>query len=267
MNPRRFYFRMLGTIELVDPTGTPVEPLTAHPKTLALLAFIVLSCRGGPCSRDTLLAYFWPDLSMKRARHALRQTLYEIRQALGVGVLEVRGRHGVTLSKSRFGADVLDLLKALDERRVDDVAALFRGELLPGLHVKGAHEFDAWLAGERETLVRSVSGTLWRESRRLAQAGDLDAALLRGRQALLHDPYNEGGLRDLMSVLLKGGRSMEALRVYRDARDRVRKVGMKLGMETEALAEQCQSDHLSGAAQVQSPVSDGKPAAGVPEGR
>lgn len=240
MSPSRFYYRMLGTVELVDSTGTPVEPLAARPKALALLAFIVLSSRGAPCSRDTLLAHFWPDLSTRRARHALRQALYEIRQALGEDVLELRGRHEVALSRTRFAADVLDLFDALDSGRLDDVVALFRGELLPGLHVKGAREFDAWLLGEREGLNRAASGALWRDSRRLVQLGDVDAAVARGRQALVHDPFNERGLRDLMTVLYESGRSVEALGLYRAFRTRVlREIGIQPGKETEALAEQC----------------------------
>jgi DNA-binding SARP family transcriptional activator len=259
----RFYYRMLGTAELVDPSGTPVEPLTAHPKSLALLAYIILSSRGAPCSRDTLLAYFWPNLSVKRARHALRQTLYEIRQALGEGVLEMRGRHGVTLSKSRFGADVLDLFEALDEHRPDRVVALFRGELLPGMHVKGAHEFDAWLLAEREALNRRVSAALWAESRRLAEAGDTETAVVWGRQALVQDPYNESGLRDLMLLLAENGRPVEALRVYRRFRDRVRRqIGMKLGQETEALAAQLRRRSQVHVLPVQSSVAGGEVPAG-----
>jgi DNA-binding SARP family transcriptional activator/predicted Zn-dependent protease len=209
-------YRMLGAIGLSDGDGSPLRDLLARPKSLALLAFLTLESREGPVTRDSLLSHFWPDASTGAARHALRQALYDIRQSLGPEVIETQGHTGVTLDRSRFTADVLELLDALEEGRAEDAAALYQGDLLPGLHFTDASpEFEAWLDGNRSWLRRQFTELAWKRSGDAASEGRRDDAIRWADRALEHDPYNEGGFQALMRLLHDGGRTAEAVHRYR----------------------------------------------------
>ncbi|HNB51475.1 MAG TPA: hypothetical protein PK530_06010, partial [Anaerolineales bacterium] len=54
-------------------------------KALALLAYLAL--HDHPVQRDTLAAFFWPELDQSRARAALRRTLTPLNHALGENAL------------------------------------------------------------------------------------------------------------------------------------------------------------------------------------
>ena len=74
--------RLLGSQELERTDGADASEVFAQPKPFALLAY--LACRtDGFLRRDTLLAVFWPELDTFAARRALRNALYQLRQALG----------------------------------------------------------------------------------------------------------------------------------------------------------------------------------------
>lgn len=239
----RVRYRMLGTIEVVDGRGTIRTDLAARPKSLALLAYLALEARDGSCTRDSILALFWPDASTAGGRHALRQALYELRQALGPEVIETRGHATVCLSRDRFAADALELLDALEAGRVEDVVRLYRGDLLPGLHVAAAApELEGWLDRTRDELRARVGEALWREGRRAEDEGDPARAVRWARLGVEHDPYDEDGLRRLMALLRTTGRSAEAIRAFRAFRARLAsELEVPCSPETEALAAEIAS--------------------------
>src|SRR2546428_9961589 len=63
----------------------------ATKEAVGLLAILGLSARQG-LSRDRIEAYLWPESSSARAQHALDQTVYAIRHALGSDVIVATGR-------------------------------------------------------------------------------------------------------------------------------------------------------------------------------
>jgi DNA-binding SARP family transcriptional activator len=220
--PGRVRYRMLGTIDLSNGDGSSYRDLLARPKALALLAFLTLETREGPCTRDKLLSHFWPDANTDAARHALRQALYDLRQCLGPDVMETQGHTGVVLVRSRFTADVLELLDALDEGRAEDAAALYAGDLLPGLHFTDASpEFEAWLDRNRALLRRRFTELAWERSGEAARAGRKEDAIRWADRALVHDPYNEAGFQALMRLLHEAGRTAEAVHRYREFEKRL----------------------------------------------
>src|SRR2546426_4065716 len=81
---------LLGTLSLRNETGS--IPLAAQQKRpLGLLAILGLAGRQG-LSRDRIEAYLWPESSGARAQHALDQTVYAIRHALGSDVILATAR-------------------------------------------------------------------------------------------------------------------------------------------------------------------------------
>ena len=59
--------------------GVPVDLLSGQRKTLALLAMIAASGERG-ISRETVLAYLWPESDEARARTSLKQLVHSLRQ-------------------------------------------------------------------------------------------------------------------------------------------------------------------------------------------
>jgi DNA-binding SARP family transcriptional activator len=234
---------MLGAIEVVGGDGVVRTDLGGRPKALALLSFLALQTRSAPCSRDTILTYFWPDSTMHGARQALRQSLYELRQALGPDVVEKRGQHDVALNRDRITADAVEILDALDAGRVEEALEAYAGDLLPGLYFADqSPEFEAWLEGEREGLRRRLAGALWSAVDRALAVGETDRAIRLGGSALELEPYHEVGLRRVMQLLREEGRSAEAVRLYRRFRQRLASdLDLPCSGETEALAAAIQA--------------------------
>src|SRR5882724_2768520 len=81
---------LLGTLSLRDETR-PVPVGAQQKRPLGLLAILGLAGRQG-VSRDRVEAYLWPESSGARAQHALDQTVYAIRHALGSDVIVATGR-------------------------------------------------------------------------------------------------------------------------------------------------------------------------------
>src|SRR2546426_5469258 len=81
---------LLGTLSLRDETR-PVPVGAQQKRPLGLLAILGLAGRQG-LSRDRIEAYLWPESSGARAQHALDQTVYAIRQALGSDVILATAR-------------------------------------------------------------------------------------------------------------------------------------------------------------------------------
>ena len=92
-----FRLRTLGPVELEGASGPQADAVTRAPKLLALLVFLAVDSPRGFKRRDVLAALLWPELDQQRARHALRNTLHELRKALDDGVLSSRGSEEVGL--------------------------------------------------------------------------------------------------------------------------------------------------------------------------
>ena len=81
----------LGAIDLRDRLGRPVREVLSQPKRIALLIHLVLEGRRGPVARDRLCAMFWPESDETRARNALSQAVYHLRQSIGPDLLVGQG--------------------------------------------------------------------------------------------------------------------------------------------------------------------------------
>ena len=178
------HFDVLGTLELRGPDGRQIDQLLRQPKRLALLAYLVIPAPGSWHRRDTLLGIFWPDLDATRARTALRNALYVLRQTLGDGVVRTRGDEEVAIDPTALQTDLAALGEALRTGRPGDVLALYRGELLPSLYPTDSPEFHPWLDAQRTRLRLQVAkaGSEWAAA--LEREGRLREALAAARRVL-----------------------------------------------------------------------------------
>src|SRR3954453_10840758 len=73
---------------------------------LALLVLLAGAPDAG-VSRDSLMAYLWPESDEERARGALRQTLFSLRRELGTPeLLAGGGGVGLTLNSAALTSDI-----------------------------------------------------------------------------------------------------------------------------------------------------------------
>ena len=205
--------RVLGTLEIHGPDGTPVGALT-QPKRLALLLYLALAEPSGPKSRDSLMALLWPEADADSARHSLRNAIYALRQALGDAAFVSRGEGYVGLDLGAVRCDALEVRRLLAEARWGEAVAGWGGELVPGFYVSGAPEFESWLEEQRTGLRRAVASAAWRRVDELERSGDAGLVAAAERAWAL-DPANEAGARRLMRFLDASVGRAAALRAYR----------------------------------------------------
>ena len=133
---------------------------TSARRRLALLAVMAASgSRGVP--RDRLLALFWPESHTDRARHALDQTLYQLKRDMGAEGL-LLGREELSLDPAAITSDVGDFAPRSSAATTRVAVELYAGPFLDGVYVTGAPEFDRWVDGERVALLQALERALER---------------------------------------------------------------------------------------------------------
>jgi DNA-binding SARP family transcriptional activator/TolB-like protein len=197
--------RLLGSRELERTDQGDASALFAQPKRFALLAY--MACRADRFHRrDTLLAVFWPELDTFAARRALRNALYQLRLALDEDVFVSRGDDELMVDRAKLWCDVPALGDALSAAHYDEAVALYRGELLEGVHVSGVgEEFETWLVQERAQALERVLRALEQLGRQHEAAGQLAAAAqsaIRGTQLA---PFDEAWVRRAVVALHSSG--------------------------------------------------------------
>src|ERR1041385_7050199 len=128
---------LLGTLSLRCDHG-PVPPAARQKRRLGLLAVLALAGKQG-MSRHRVEAYFWSESPSARARHALDQTIYAIRRALGDEVIVAVG-HELALNHELVSADVWAFTDAVRASEWATAAQLYKGALLEGFHFGDSHE-------------------------------------------------------------------------------------------------------------------------------
>jgi DNA-binding SARP family transcriptional activator len=250
--------RILGPVELEDSEGRRLHSVLAHPKRVALLAFLGLPEPGNFRSRASATALLWPDLDEERGRAQLRKAIHHLRVSLGEWRIVRRGEEELGLADGAIWCDAWEFQRRIRSGRVSDAMGLYRGDLLHGFHVPECREFDGWLEGERWRL-RDVAA---RGARTLAQesetAGESDAAVSWSRLALALSQDDERRLRDLIGLLDRVGSGSVALREFRGWRDRVLlDLGIAPSPETAALVQRIRDRTSSALGQLElRPSSD-----------
>jgi len=93
LNALKIYLLGAPRVERQD---TPIEVDTR--KAIALLAYLAVGQASGGQRRDSLAAFFWPDVDSARAHGALRRTLSALHKALGGAGLKI-DRETVSLER------------------------------------------------------------------------------------------------------------------------------------------------------------------------
>jgi DNA-binding SARP family transcriptional activator/tetratricopeptide (TPR) repeat protein/TolB-like protein len=228
--------RTLGSLDLRAPDGREVRSVLAQPKRLALLVYLAVEAPGGFVRRDTLLGMFWPESDDQRARGALRQAVRYLRRSLGAETLVNRAEDELGIAAGALRCDATGFRQAIGRGDSEGALALYGGEFLEGFSVSGAPEFDRWLEGERKALRSEASAAAWsladaaagvdlRDNRGhggeapddttpVPAEADRRAARKWARRAVELAPWDEHGVRRLISLLEATGDRAGAVRAY-----------------------------------------------------
>jgi predicted ATPase/DNA-binding SARP family transcriptional activator len=184
-------------------------------KTLALLAYLLIEQRAHP--RATLATLLWPESNEPTARSALRNILVEVR-AVAPWALEA-DRDSVRFDAAAVPNDVVLLervLKTHDLAALQSVEEFPSGELLAGLTMDDAAEFEDWLSQQREIHRRAFARALGSLVEVRRQAGKLEDALRIAQRRLSVEPLSDVAERALLEVLFDAGERDAAMRAFDD---------------------------------------------------
>lgn len=262
--------RTLGTLELHGTDGRELRPILQQPKRLALLVYLALAGSRRFHRRDSLVALFWPELDGERARGALRRSLYFLRRSLGSAAIVGRGDEEVAVAPDVLRTDVARFTAAIAEDRLPDALELYRGDLLHGLYIRGAPDFEHWLDGERTRLRDAAAKSAWTLADRCLAQHEPGAAAHWARWAAALTPYDERAHRELVTILQRTGDRAGALRAHEEFTTRLRDdYEMTPSAETAALVQWIRTAPAPAAATVHAAPSprapSGAPAAPAPE--
>ncbi len=191
-----------------DATG---EVLTRSPRSIALVGLLVTHA-GVPQPRQRIAELFWPDSTDAQALTNLRRELHHLRQAIGEETaLAVTSKDLCWRDSDTSRVDVRDFDLAHRAALAGDGAALlsaialYRGELLPGMH-------DDWLLDARADLENRCVELCDLLAR--AAAAEPAAALDAARRRIRLRPLEEIGYRTLMELQADQGDRAGAVSTY-----------------------------------------------------
>lgn len=220
--------------------GEEIESLPAQRLRFGLLVHLAVERE---TSRDAVMSLFWPERDTEKARHALSQTLYELRRVLGDDWISVSG--DTLRATSILEADVHDFTSAVDRGEFSRALEVYGGAFLEGQYLADTQPFESWADRQRARLA-----ALHRRARLavlgdLASAWDIGAAIECARRWTEVDPLDDEAHHHLIELLATAGRRSEALAQY-DAYSRllVREELEPLD-ETKALVERIRTGDAS----------------------
>ena len=202
----------LGAVRVASASGEELQSVTAQPRRVALLSYLVLARPRGFHTRDRLLSLFWPDYDNQRARNALSQAVHFLRRSLGADVIVSGADDQLRISADALWCDAIAFEAALSEHRVHEAVALYGGPFFEGFHVSAAApELDQWVDSERDRLARQYGEALRRLAEERSSVGDLAGAVAWHRKLAVHDPLSSRAALGLMQALVAVGEPQSAL--------------------------------------------------------
>ncbi|MBI2906449.1 MAG: hypothetical protein HYX92_02205 [Chloroflexi bacterium] len=201
-------------------------------KQLALLTYLALAAPLRQ-ARSRLAALLWSEKSEEASRYRLRHALWMLHRTLGDSVpgadddacwLDPEEGTWVDAREFRRGCrqEGIDLRRSGPPAAGDDDSAalqgivdLYRGELLAGLVVRDAPEFEEWLLVERESLDLLYLEALWRLGNAQIAAGSLGEAAATLDRLVQADPLRERSYCALAGLYVRLDDRSAAVRICR----------------------------------------------------
>ena len=234
--------RTLGTLDLTHSDGPELRTVMSQPRRTALLVYLATATPRGFHRRDHLLTLFWSDDDLERARSSLNRAVYFLRRELGEGIIVSRGADELGLNFDHFWCDAGAFEDALDRMEWDVALDLYRGDLLPGFFAARAAGFERWLETTRSRLRERAAAASGRAAAECESRGELLLAARFARRRTELAPFDEVGVRRLMTLLDRAGDRAGAARSYQAFAERMAAdLELAPSPETRALLEDIRS--------------------------
>jgi predicted ATPase len=257
-----------------DFNGLPL----AHFRTRTVQALLIyLTCQPEAHNREHLIALLWPGMPEGSAKKNLRQSLYLLRQAIpeieaknGVGCVTFLLADRQTVQVNPDGRYELDCqtfseLLSHDETGWPDAVARYRGDFLADFYLPHSAPFEEWVHARRGYWRRQVLWALETLTERELSGGDLKTAEQYARQQIEIDNLREQAHQQLMTVLTRDGRRIDALNHYETFVQMLHtELAVEPSAETQALYEAIRSGDLDKLTSKQEKAVVGAPASPHP---
>ena len=199
-----------------------------------LLALLALEHPRG-LSRTYVAGLFWPDMPEPRARRALSQAIWRLRQVLTQDAIITQGDS--ILLGDIIHADLIRFRQHLDAGTVTELkkaVALYGGDFLPEC-------YEDWALLARERLRERYLTALFTLFEKLRKERRYEEALSYIKEFVRHAPLREDAYRALMEVCLILDRPQEALQHFNVLRTRLlEELGVEPSPELRVLQETAQ---------------------------
>lgn len=280
----RLILNLLGPLQITL-TGAPITTLQSDKARALLLYLAVESDRSH--RREELTGLLWPDVPEQTARHNLRQTLFNVRQAIHDQKaktpyllvtredIQFNAESDHALDAATFDAlvaacethphpDPATCAECASRRR--QAVELYRGRFLQQFFLEDSAAFEEWALLRREALHQRALEALAHLARHYEQRADYEPARRYALRELELDPWREEAHRRVMRALAASGQRSAALVQYETCRRVLAdELGIEPSGETRALFEQIRSGKVGSdaASPKKSPISN-LPAASTP---
>lgn len=228
---------MTARLELLLLGGMEIRldgaPLTAFisVKAPALLAYLAVV--GRPVQRDLLATLFWGEMGDADAKNNLRQALTNLRKTCDP-FLEITRDSASMRAGADYWLDVAEFVRAVRTASklapVERIAPLaeatahYRGDLLEGVVLRDAPDFEEWLVAQRARLRELMLNALHDLVGLQMVEGRFPEAIDGATRLLALDPWREEAHRQLMLALARTGQRSAALAQFEQCRRIMREV-------------------------------------------
>jgi predicted ATPase/DNA-binding SARP family transcriptional activator len=234
------------------------RPLEAFRSKNAAALLIVLAVEARALRREWLIELLWPEMPEAAGRKNLRQTLYELRQAIpepfgqelnSPHPLILADRQTIQLNQAvHHRVDTAEFGDLIEQAEIDSLRQavdLYQGDFLADFYLPGSSAFEDWAAARRALFRRLALETLDRLAKHDLHHGQYERAMALARRQLVLDSLRETAVQQLMVALAMTGRRNEALAQYEQSREVLsRELDVEPEPATQAVYERIASGEI-----------------------
>jgi len=178
-------------------------------KSRSLLAWLLLHTER-PHTREQVIDALWPELPPERARRALSDALYRLRETPAGVLVAAEGESLAIANPAAVWVDVQEFERVLHSSHlpdIDNALALAAAPLLPEI-------YDDWIIARRTTLQDARSALLRRRAAIAEEQNDLPLAQTLYQQIVEDDSLDEAAWRGRIRTLARMGHHRDAMDVF-----------------------------------------------------
>ncbi|MEZ4868127.1 MAG: BTAD domain-containing putative transcriptional regulator [Caldilineaceae bacterium] len=202
--------------------GAEFLNLSLNSRDLALFAYLCVTRQ--PHSRSMLADLLWYDLSEQDAKNNLRYLLRNLKKEVGDYLL-VDGQSvafnqdlphwcDATVFMTQLVPNASSMLAQTEPTLLQGVLDLYTGELLAGLQIQDALNFERWLLDQRRQLHDLLVYGVQLSAQQYLDHGEYEAGLALNQYLLTLEPWREEAHRQRMLLLAANGQRSAALMQY-----------------------------------------------------